>query len=590
MIYNLVEIANVHAGNFEYLTKLITEFKDVQGVNGIKFQPFKYDQISKSDFAWYEVYKKLYFTPEQWSQAITLASESIEVWIDTFDGYSFEIIEKNLNKIAGLKFQSSILYNKELIQKFKSINLSNKKVLLNISGIELHEIEMVIKNFEKMLSPNEIILQVGFQGYPTAIEDNGYNKINILKKQYEHEISFADHIDCDSDDAIMLPIFAAVNGATYIEKHICLDGEKPKYDFYSSLIKSKYQIYLDRLKTYLSLSNMDYINDKERYYLASTVQVPSLKIKKLAGQNVNVNTDFEFKRTSQKGIRTNEILKLQEEFYILSRDKNAEDCLKQEDFKKANIAVIVACRLKSSRLPKKALLKIGDLTSVELCLKNALQLKNINHCILATSNLEEDAELVNYIYSKNVVFHTGDPFDVIDRYLQIINQLKIDVIVRVTADMPFISNDVLDPILKSHFESGADYSRAKKAAIGTNLEIINAEALRRVKSFFPSADYSEYMTYYFTNNPNHFLINEIDLPSELVRDYRLTLDYPEDLELFNKITTALNDKGEDVNLKNIIKYLDENPDDLKINSGLEVKYHSDPTLIAKLNQHTKISN
>ena len=234
--------------------------------------------------------------------------------------------------------------------------------------------------------------------------------------------------------------------------------------------------------------------------------------------------------------------------------------------------------------------QIGDLTSVELCLKNALQLKNINHCILATSNLEEDAELVNYIYSKNVVFHTGDPFDVIDRYLQIINQLKIDVIVRVTADMPFISNDVLDPILKSHFESGADYSRAKKAAIGTNLEIINAEALRRVKSFFPSADYSEYMTYYFTNNPNHFLINEIDLPSELVRDYRLTLDYPEDLELFNKITTALNDKGEDVNLKNIIKYLDENPDDLKINSGLEVKYHSDPTLIAKLNQHTKISN
>ena len=32
-----------------------------------------------------------------------------------------------------------------------------------------------------------------------------------------------------------------------------------------------------------------------------------------------------------------------------------------EDFKKANIASIIACRLKSSRLPKKAVLKIGEL-------------------------------------------------------------------------------------------------------------------------------------------------------------------------------------------------------------------------------------
>ena len=52
--------------------------------------------------------------------------------------------------------------------------------------------------------------------------------------------------------------------------------------------------------------------------------------------------------------------------------------LKEEDFKKANIATIIACRLKSSRLPKKALAKIGEITSVEYCIKNALSFKNVN--------------------------------------------------------------------------------------------------------------------------------------------------------------------------------------------------------------------
>jgi len=261
----------------------------------------------------------------------------------------------------------------------------------------------------------------------------------------------------------------------------------------------------------------------------------------------------------------------------------------EEKIKKANIATIIACRLKSKRLPKKAILKIGDLSSIELCIKNALKFKNINYTILATSNLAEDDELKNHTFSNSVIFHRGDPDDVIQRYLDIINKLKIDVVVRVTGDMPYVSDDILQTLLKSHFESGADYTTAKKAAIGTNLEVINSAALRKVKSFFPSANYSEYMTYYFTNNPLYFKLNFVNLPENLVRDYRLTLDYEEDLKLLNLIENYFKTNNLEYNIELLFDFLDKNPKIARINKHCVQRYKKDKKLIETLKKATTIN-
>jgi spore coat polysaccharide biosynthesis protein SpsF (cytidylyltransferase family) len=276
-------------------------------------------------------------------------------------------------------------------------------------------------------------------------------------------------------------------------------------------------------------------------------------------------------------------------FRILKRDKPAGECIQEDDLMPAKIAVIIACRLKSSRLKSKALLHIGDITSVEYCIKNALRLKHVNEVVLATSTEDQDADLANYTYSKDVIFHRGHPDDVIQRYLDVVRARNIDVIVRVTADMPFIDNLILQHLLTRHFESGADYTTGREAAVGTNLEIINAEALERVKSYFPNADYSEYMTWYFQNNPEEFRLNIVDLPPELIRNYRLTLDYQEDLEMFNIIHDHFSKAGmTEFNLLDIFRYLDEHPEVAAINRNLTLKYRTDKELIDTLNRVTKI--
>jgi spore coat polysaccharide biosynthesis protein SpsF (cytidylyltransferase family) len=261
-----------------------------------------------------------------------------------------------------------------------------------------------------------------------------------------------------------------------------------------------------------------------------------------------------------------------------------------EDFKKAVIATIIACRLKSSRLPKKALLKIGDLSSIELCIRNTLKFKNVNHTVLATSTLAEDLALKDYTYSDSVVFHRGDPEDVIQRYIDIIDKLKIDVVIRVTGDMPFVSDKILQILLKSHFTDGADYTTAKKAAVGTNLEIINTAALKRIKSHFRYAEYSEYMTFYFVNNPSYFKLNFVELPENLVRDYRLTLDYAEDLTMFNHISNFFKMQNIEYDIEALFEYLDNNPEIADINSECTLSYITDSSLIELLNDKTTIKS
>ena len=147
--------------------------------------------------------------------------------------------------------------------------------------------------------------------------------------------------------------------------------------------------------------------------------------------------------------------------------------------------------------------------------------------------------------------------------------------IRITGDMPYVSNEIAEYLLDKHFESGADYTVASECAVGTSVEIINTSALKIVKEYFPSADYSEYMTWYFQNNPEYFKLNFVKLPTKWIRKYRLTLDYQEDLEVFNLIEEYFNHNGIKYSISNLYKFLDNNLSISKINQNIDLVYQTD---------------
>lgn len=584
----IIEVANTHGGNKDYVMSLIDEFSLFEG-HGMKFQPLHPDKIATSDFTWYPVYQELMFSPKEWNEIIKKAAITKKVWLDLFDTYGTQILEENLELIFGIKLQASVLYNEHVIQELIKIDCSGKKLIVNISAIEKDEIQERLDYLKSTINPEEILIEVGFQSYPTELVDSGLVKLSYLKEHFSNPIVFADHIDGKLDDAIILPLIASLNGASYIEKHVMHSSLETKYDYFSSITVDMYTKLVEKIKNYKELEGKSFINKKEQTYLLNSIQKPIAALNISKGKGICMISDLEYKRSNQSGLSALEIKNLISNGYILSRNVKKGETFKREDFKKAVIAVVIAGRLKSSRLKRKALLPIGEITSIEKCIQSCLKLPETSYTILATSINEEDAELEHFTYSPQVIFHTGHPDDVIQRYLDIVNKLNIDIIYRVTADMPYVSEKVAEILLRKHFLQGADYTSAVEAAVGTAPEVINVQALREVKQHFPNADYSEYMTWYFQNNKEHFRVKLVDLPKDLIRNYRLTLDYQEDLDLFNKIQCYLDEKKLPETIENIFAYLDANPDIASLNSHITLKYKTDAELIATLNRVTKIT-
>ena len=244
--------------------------------------------------------------------------------------------------------------------------------------------------------------------------------------------------------------------------------------------------------------------------------------------------------------------------------------------------------MKSSRLKLKAKLPIHGVPSIERCLKNVQMIDGLSVVVLATSTVEEDAVLEENARAAKVEFVKGDPEDVILRYLDACDQHGIDVVIRVTGDCPVVSPEIVHFLLESHFASGADFTAPVKFAVGTNSEIYNVSALRRVIELLGQAKYSEYMGFYMRNNSDLFKVNMVNLPDDLIRDYRLTLDYPEDLEMFNRLYEELDKRNLPSTAKNVFDVLDNNPAIASINDGMVIKYETDQDLIDMLNRETRI--
>ncbi len=587
----IFECANAHGGDSERLRLTIETFQKIRyPEKHIKFQAFHPDTISLPDFSAYGIYQDLLLSQEKWTELIGVAAKGFEgIWLDIFDRYGVEVLATNQHKIAGVKLQASVLENNEIITALQKDNvLSGKLLMLNISGFEIPAIENFIHVFSSM-QMKELVLQIGHQAYPTQLKDTGIQKVAALKKAFpSYKICIADHVEAGTDFASIVPLLGMAAGCTLIEKHICLSRTESKYDHFSAIEFPEMQLLADRIQVSEEILHGPFISGSEKEYLEKSVQIP-VAATELPEGSLIAQSDLLFRRTSQTGDSFSKLLQTQQQFYVLNETVNEKTTIQSGQYKKARIGVMVACRMKSERLKSKAILPIDGISSIELCLQNCLSIKEADEVVLTTSTTEEDGVLGDYTLDGKAKFWQGDPDDVIQRYLDACEKYSIDVVIRVTGDCPLISKEIASYLLKHHFATGADYTAAKESAVGTACEIYNVEVLKRVVAYVGKAEYSEYMTWYMQNNQDIFKVEMVDLPTELVRNYRLTLDYQEDLDLFNAVSKELKTQGKEENTANVFALLDARPDIAALNSHLTLKYKTDQALIDELNKKTRIT-
>ncbi len=587
----ILELANFHEGKLKKIKESINFYNKLSyQKKSIKFQVFKYSEIATKNYTWFKIYQKLFISKSEWSKLFKLVNNK-KIWIDVFDNYSLEVIKENQKLIYGIKLQSSILENQNLIQKLLKMDLTGKNLLLNISGVPKKK----ILYFKKIFSKKKIkktIFQFGFQSYPTQLNEINLNKIDFLKKNKIKNFSYADHTDANDNFSKILPSVLFAKGYQTIEKHFCLNRKKTKYDFYSSLEPNEFEEMLQNIKSYILLmKKKPFIHDKEKKYLRNSVQKLVLTNNKYKGNAIE-HSDFKFKRTPQKGLKLSEIKKIINNTPILKRNIFSDDQVKKNNFKKKNkIGIFVICRMKSTRLKNKALLKLGNKETIVHVIDKCLEINGVNQVFLATSYLKEDLPLVKFLkkkYKKRIKYILGDPDDVLQRMIVGCNKYSLDTAIRVTGDCPVISPEIIEFLIKNHIKNNSDMTCANNFAVGTAGEIYSAGSLEHILLKTKKARYSEYLPFYYFNNEKYFKITKCHLPKKFIGKYRLTIDYNEDFVFFNKLFEKLNLMNMPPNLINIFKILKNNKNIYRINKDMKLIYKQN-NFVKSLNKKTKFN-
>jgi spore coat polysaccharide biosynthesis protein SpsF (cytidylyltransferase family) len=252
--------------------------------------------------------------------------------------------------------------------------------------------------------------------------------------------------------------------------------------------------------------------------------------------------------------------------------------MKQSNLNISNnkVAVLIAVRMKSTRLPKKALLIIEDQTLVEHIIDRMKHCKRVDFVMLCTSTHPDDQILLKIADMKGVLSFAGSEDDVMQRFLDAAKKVEANIIVRVTGDNPLTSPSFIDNAIDHHMKTNSDYTYTTELPQGTKGEVISISALERAHKLAENTNFSEYMTWYFIENPSFFKIEKVPVSEDMKRPhYRLTVDTPEDFELIKIIYRKMYKPGKIISLKEVIKFLDNNPALLKINSNIKIKNMED---------------
>lgn len=581
-VYIIAEIANAAQGKTETNIKLIEEASKA-GADAVKLQLYKYDKLATPTYSKYKIYKETFYSLTERTRFIDKAKElGLDVWVDIFDRWGLKTAIKNKGKISTVKIPPTVILDEELVKDILELGFPTA---VGVGGYEDKDIDFVLSQISGYKNP--IILMYGFQGFPTQIKDTSLARIPHLKTKYGYTVGFADHIDACSELALRMPEYAFFAGASLIEKHITLNRSAKGLDYYSALEPHEFKKMVKNLKNCTTIYGKDRITSGQKDYLEHATRITASRfIKK--GELI-FSKDIKFRRTDNKKALLPTDTK--NYFPALSvKNINKDAGITKKDVKKAKAGVVVVCRLDSQRLPNKALLELNGVPSIERCLLNTLESKYSSMTILATSTNARDRKLKKHTLNGKVKFFRGSEDDPAERMLKAAEKYGLDFIVRVTGDSPFISYELIDFLLKSHFQRVADFSYFKDAPLGVKPEVISTQAIKKLKSLTNTNGYSEYLTLYFKNNTKIFNLNEVSVPPQyLFPEYRLVLDYPEDYKVLNKIFTELKVGKEALPLTKALDFLKKKPEINAVNASIKSKYLSGE-LAKKLKKITTIRN
>ena len=106
--------------------------------------------------------------------------------------------------------------------------------------------------------------------------------------------------------------------------------------------------------------------------------------------------------------------------------------------------ILVAVRLHSKRLPRKALIRVGKKTILEHLINRVRRARESENIIICTSTHPSDGELIKLAEKIGVTWFAGSENDVLGRFIEAAEWIGAETVVHVTGDNPLTEPEVID--------------------------------------------------------------------------------------------------------------------------------------------------
>jgi len=243
--YLIAEMACSHEGD-PALARTIVDAAGRAGADAVQFQMWRAEDIVVPGYAHMPALRRLELSPGVWHSLAAYVRErhrSLAIIACVYDEHALalgEAIGADAYKLHG-----GDIANPRLI---RAMARTGKRIDLSVGGAGLDEVKDAIALI-RATSASPIWLMVGYQAFPTAVDDAHIRYLATLRDLFGLPVGYQDHTDADHPGAFWLPAAAMGAGVEILEKHITHDRSRKGADHEAALNPDEFARFAGMVRT-----------------------------------------------------------------------------------------------------------------------------------------------------------------------------------------------------------------------------------------------------------------------------------------------------------------------------------------------------
>jgi spore coat polysaccharide biosynthesis protein SpsF len=233
--------------------------------------------------------------------------------------------------------------------------------------------------------------------------------------------------------------------------------------------------------------------------------------------------------------------------------------------------------MNSKRLPGKVMKEILGKPILWHLVQRLKHCKNLDEVVISTGSYKNNKEIHEFTKKFKIPLFSGSEGDVIDRIYQTAKTFDATIVVRITADCPFMDPKILDEMISIFIENLVKYdilvnNKPPTFPHGLDAEIYSFQTLDILWNSIKKPELREWFPLFIEKNSELFRIHNFSNNTNLSH-LRWTVDYQEDFEFTQKIFEKLYHLKKIFLIDDILELLEKEPELSDINSKY-VGYHN----------------